>query len=187
MKRLLDGSIAWRGGMVLSVALVGVLTLGMVLSACGDDDSGGGTNNDNVNQNSNSNDNTNSNTNNTGPCDPNPCQNGGSCTPDGDGFTCECAEGFTGDRCETNIDDCDPNPCQNGGTCIDGINGFQCQCPEGYSGPLCENENGGPQEDLGPDAKVIFLHHSTGGVIWNGGVASWFDDYNAANSTSYDV
>ena len=37
------------------------------------------------------------------------------------------------------------------------------------------------------DAKALFLHHSTGGVIWGGGVPGWFDDYNAAHGTSYDV
>jgi hypothetical protein len=36
-------------------------------------------------------------------------------------------------------------------------------------------------------AKVIFLHHSTGGCIWNGGVADWFERYNAANGTAHHV
>jgi len=37
------------------------------------------------------------------------------------------------------------------------------------------------------DANVLFLHHSTGGVIWGGGVPGWFDDYNAAHGTSYAI
>ena len=44
--------------------------------------------------------------------------------------------------------------------------------------------------DLSPmpaNAKVIFLHHSTGDVIWKGGVAGWFDGYNAAHGTGYVV
>ncbi|MFA6027773.1 MAG: fibronectin type III domain-containing protein [Patescibacteria group bacterium] len=37
------------------------------------------------------------------------------------------------------------------------------------------------------NANIIFLHHSTGGVIWDGGVESWFSDYNGANSTDYQI
>ena len=37
------------------------------------------------------------------------------------------------------------------------------------------------------DEKIIFLHHSTGSNIWDGGVASWFSDYNSANGTSYQI
>jgi Notch-like protein len=33
-------------------------------------------------------------------CDPNPCQNGGSCTDGVNTHTCDCVEGFTGDNCE---------------------------------------------------------------------------------------
>jgi hypothetical protein len=43
-------------------------------------------------------------------------------------------------------------------------------------------DGSGPQE-----ASVIFLHHSTGGVIWNGGVAAAIDDYNTEHDKSYDV
>jgi len=39
----------------------------------------------------------------------------------------------------------------------------------------------------GSSAKVVFLHHSTGGVIWAGGVPAWFTAYNAAHGTSYTV
>jgi len=38
---------------------------------------------------------------------------------------------------------------------------------------------------MAPTAKVVFLHHSTGDVIWDGGVAAWFAAYNAAHGTSY--
>jgi hypothetical protein len=37
------------------------------------------------------------------------------------------------------------------------------------------------------DARVIFLHHSTGGVIWGGGVPEWVADYNTANGTDYSI
>ncbi len=42
-------------------------------------------------------------------------------------------------------------------------------------------------EDLGPDASVIYLHHSTGGCIWNGGVAEWIASYNSSHATSYAI
>ena len=48
------------------------------------------------------------------------CQNNGSCVPHpnkprGSGFyECSCVPGFTGDRCETNIDECQSYPCVRG-------------------------------------------------------------------------
>ena len=39
----------------------------------------------------------------------------------------------------------------------------------------------------GNDAKIIFLHHSTGEVIWEGGVPEWFNDYNAKKGTDYQI
>ena len=35
-----------------------------------------------------------------GPCNPNPCQNGGKCTGEGSTYRCECLSGFAGDNCE---------------------------------------------------------------------------------------
>ena len=49
-----------------------------------------------------------------------------------------CNDGFTGDTCETNVDDCDPNPCMNGGSCEDGIESFTCTCAAGFMGDTCE-------------------------------------------------
>ena len=34
---------------------------------------------------------------------------------------------------------------------------------------------------------IIFLHHSTGGVIWEGGVEDWIEDYNADQGTDYAI
>jgi len=73
-------------------------------------------------------------------CDPNPCQNGGSCTDIGDGFSCQCVDGFEGLDCSTNSDDCNPNLCQNGGVCVDGDGDFTCTCVDGYTGDSCQTE-----------------------------------------------
>ena len=74
----------------------------------------------------------------TASCEPNPCEHGGTCEMEDGAIVCTCADGYSGDLCETNIDDCDPNPCQNGGTCYDGVASYLCQCAEGFTGDNCE-------------------------------------------------
>ncbi|XP_035375850.1 sushi, von Willebrand factor type A, EGF and pentraxin domain-containing protein 1 isoform X3 [Electrophorus electricus] len=73
-------------------------------------------------------------------CFLNPCQNQGTCEEVGVGFVCTCLAGFTGAKCENDIDECDSAPCQNSGLCRDGMGGFQCQCQPGFVGLLCEVE-----------------------------------------------
>ena len=34
-----------------------------------------------------------------------------------DGYNCDCASGYTGGNCQTDIDECRGNPCMNGATC----------------------------------------------------------------------
>ncbi|XP_072047469.1 LOW QUALITY PROTEIN: uncharacterized protein [Amphiura filiformis] len=54
------------------------------------------------------------------------------------GYFCWCEPGWTGTRCEINIDECAPTPCLNGGTCHDGINQFTCDCVSGFTGSRCQ-------------------------------------------------
>jgi len=56
------------------------------------------------------------------------------------GYLCHCPSGFTGNNCQTNIDECETDPCLNGATCIDGIAMYTCECREGFNGAQCEND-----------------------------------------------
>jgi hypothetical protein len=40
---------------------------------------------------------------------------------------------------------------------------------------------------MSTDASVLFLHHSTGGVIWAGGVPGWLAQYDATHATAYSI
>ncbi len=42
-------------------------------------------------------------------CSSNPCTNGGSCFDALNGWRCECAPGFSGERCQTDINECASN------------------------------------------------------------------------------
>ena len=45
----------------------------------------------------------------------------------------------------------------------------------------------GDQDPMEDDARIILLHHSTGGRIWSGGVPTWFSDYNSTHESSYSI
>ena len=70
------------------------------------------------------------------------CSGNGECNMDGiDTTHCICDPGFTGDRCQINIDDCAGVDCYSShggnGQCVDGVNTFTCECTPGFSGPKC--------------------------------------------------
>nr|XP_031838717.1 fat-like cadherin-related tumor suppressor homolog isoform X2 [Nomia melanderi] len=71
-------------------------------------------------------------------CSPNPCIHGGVCEEGNNGPICKC-QGFTGDRCETDVNECDANPCTNGGTCVNEIGTYRCICPPNMTGLNCGN------------------------------------------------
>ncbi|XP_011297771.1 fat-like cadherin-related tumor suppressor homolog isoform X1 [Fopius arisanus] len=69
-------------------------------------------------------------------CSPNPCIHGGICEEGNNGPICKC-HAFTGERCETDIDECENNPCTNGGTCVNEIGSYRCLCPPNVTGVNC--------------------------------------------------
>ncbi|XP_061593558.1 sushi, nidogen and EGF-like domain-containing protein 1 isoform X1 [Cololabis saira] len=73
-------------------------------------------------------------------CASNPCQNGGACKDQINGFFCECPPGYTGIRCETDIDECEDSPCLNNASCVQDTGSFTCVCAPGYTGALCETD-----------------------------------------------
>jgi len=73
------------------------------------------------------------------PCDAVPCKNGGTCSQQGDSFTCQCKSGYEGNTCET-VNPCYRNPCKNGGSCVRSGQSFTCNCVNGFEGSTCEKK-----------------------------------------------
>ena len=44
-----------------------------------------------------------------------------------------------------------------------------------------------PQPVFSPNTSVLFLHHSIGECVWNGGFSAWFEDYSSAHRTRYAI
>lgn len=75
------------------------------------------------------------------PCGLDPCLHDSTCAAVGQtaaDFECDCADGWEGQRCETNTDDCALHPCFNGGSCVDLVAGRVCWCVDGFAGVDCE-------------------------------------------------
>ena len=70
-------------------------------------------------------------------CSTDNCSNNGTCLQSVSGFTCVCKGNFTGETCDTRINDCQDVDC-NDGTCVDGVQSFTCQCDPGFTGEFCE-------------------------------------------------
>ncbi|KAJ8376185.1 hypothetical protein SKAU_G00067650 [Synaphobranchus kaupii] len=64
------------------------------------------------------------------------CFNGGNCSETS--MMCDCMSGFTGHRCELELDECQSNPCQNGGYCRNMVDRFQCVCDMSFAGEVCQ-------------------------------------------------
>ncbi|XP_030844843.1 delta-like protein C [Strongylocentrotus purpuratus] len=90
-------------------------------------------------------------------CNPDPCENRGTCTDRVNDYTCACEMGYAGKDCETNIDDCNPDPCENGGTCTDGVNDYTCACVMGYAGKDCETSKTLSQNKLQTFIHTLFM------------------------------
>jgi hypothetical protein len=44
------------------------------------------------------------------------------------------------------------------------------------------------EKEVSEDAmKIVFLHHSTGNKVWDGGMKKWIKNYNKQNSTDYEI
>ncbi|XP_065583611.1 tolloid-like protein 1, partial [Artemia franciscana] len=74
------------------------------------------------------------------PCSSNPCAATGTCLARATTFVCLCAPGYTGQRCEAQLDLCESQPCLNGGTCSSNGAVYSCICPTGFTGYDCETQ-----------------------------------------------
>ncbi|CAF0998634.1 unnamed protein product [Adineta steineri] len=68
------------------------------------------------------------------------CQNNATCTLNGTIPSCNCLNGFIGEKCQYNL--CQSFICQNKGQCIVENNKPICHCPSGFTGYYCQIRHG---------------------------------------------
>ncbi|CAF2040253.1 unnamed protein product [Rotaria magnacalcarata] len=78
----------------------------------------------------------------------NTCKNNATCYLNVGREICICAPGFTGQYCETDINECLSSPCLHGGDCTNSINHYTCNCSNiFYTGSNCEINRTDPTEN----------------------------------------
>jgi hypothetical protein len=71
-------------------------------------------------------------------CDPNPCQNGGTCSSVGNSVSCTCPAPFSEPYCKENP--CQDTTCAAGSTCVAVGEISICACPHGKGGEQCDQD-----------------------------------------------
>ncbi|XP_061179024.1 uncharacterized protein LOC133187622 [Saccostrea echinata] len=75
------------------------------------------------------------------PCFATPCFNGGTCTENGNNYTCTCISGYDpASDCRLQIDFCRRNPCPHTKICSPHLGGFTCICKAGFTGTHCTTD-----------------------------------------------
>lgn len=75
-------------------------------------------------------------------CNDSTCGEHGKCITNGAFYTCECLDGYFGQKCELKQDQCSVSPCFNGGLCTHlNDTDVACECPPGFNGAFCEFAN----------------------------------------------